>query len=485
MSKHGVAASSLLATITLLGETALVSRGGIDTQGNSMGDGETRVEEYPYQTTAEYPSKGRFVRSPFVLLAMVAAIAGLLFLAYQSSGDSTATEDDAAESATLESDVDTGEEAGTDAVTTDATDDAAAEAAADPAGEAGGEETEEGVLDLGPSASIPAPDGAYVSARLNIDAEPGNGMFVLSGRVPDQETAAAVIQAAEISYAPFVQNELEVDPTLDPAPWLAAAPFVVGVLPSVTDGTIMVADQTILLSARSPNPDYLASLQGALGVLGGGLPVEMVDTKITDLEPPLFSVQVEDGKMTLSGYVPSEEVIALLAGGAVAAYGDENVTNELTVDSGTYRSFWMQTIPGIFQLFRAFPTYQFTVDQGQFSGTLNEGVNFAANSTEITETAAQALDIGVAILARDITIGMKLTGHTDSQGPDEYNQQLSLARAQSVIDYFVAAGIDPDRLLADGAGETQPIADNETPEGRLKNRRVEFDFGPASSLQAE
>lgn len=451
-----------------------------------MGDRETRVEEYPYQMTAEYPPKKGVFRSPFVLLAMVAAIAGLLYLAYRASGDdSTAADDDATESATLESEAEAdaaGDSAGTgtdsDAATTD-------DAAADDTGEESGDEAGEGVLDLGPSATIPAPDGAYVSAQLNIDAQPGNGMFVLSGRVPDQETAGAVIQAAEISYSPFVQNELEVDPTLEPAPWLAAAPNVVGVLPSVTDGTIMVADQKILLSARSPNPEYLASLEGALGILGGGLPVEVVDTKITDLEPPLFSVEAEDGAVTLSGFVPSEQIIELLAGGAVAAYGQENVTNELTVDSGTYRSFWMQTIPGIFQLFRAFPTFDFTVQEGQFSGTLNEGVNFEANSTAINETAAQALDIGVAVLARDITIGMKITGHTDSVGADDYNQQLSLARAQSVVDYFAAAGIDPARLVAVGAGETEPIADNETPEGRLKNRRVQFDFGPASSLQGE
>lgn len=456
-----------------------------------MGDREAQAEEFPYQVTAEYSPKGGVIRSPLVLLAMMAAVVGLLYLAYRSSGDDTATGDDGTESATLESEAEndptddaaaTASDADTEADATDTDDDAAAE----PADENDGEESGDGVSDLGPSASIPAPEeGAFVSARLNIDAQPGNGMFVLSGRVPDEETAAAVIQAAETSYNPFVENELEVDPSLDAAPWLAAAPNVVGVLPSVTDGNIMVADEKIMLSARSPNPEYLASLQGALEILGGGLPVEMVDTKITELEPPLFSVAVEDGKMTLSGYVPSEEVIELLAGGAAAAYGPENVTNELTVDSSTYRSFWMQTIPGIFQLFRAFPTYSFTVDQGQFSGTLNEGVNFAANSTEINETAAQALDIGVAILARDITIGMKIIGHTDSVGRDDYNQQLSLARAQSVVEYFEAAGIDPARLVAEGAGESEPIADNDTPEGRLKNRRVEFNFGPASGLQAE
>ena len=188
---------------------------------------------------------------------------------------------------------------------------------------------------------------------------------------------------------------------------------------------------------------------------------------------------VEDNKMTLSGYVPSEEIVGLLAGGAEAAYGSENVVNELTVDPGTYRSFWMQTIPGIFQLFRLFPNYEFTVDQGQFSGSIRSGVSFAADSDEITPAAAQALDVGVAVLARDITVGMTVTGHTDAQGPDEYNQALSLARAQSVVDYFVANGIDPSRLVANGAGELEPVAPNDTPEGRAQNRRVEFDFRPA------
>ncbi|MDH3301246.1 MAG: OmpA family protein [Acidimicrobiia bacterium] len=212
------------------------------------------------------------------------------------------------------------------------------------------------------------------------------------------------------------------------------------------------------------------------------MPVEVVDTLITDLDPPLFAVKVDQGSVTLDGFVPSQAVIELLAGGAQAVYGPDQVTNNLTVDDSTYSSFWMQTMPGVFQLFQAFPAYQFTVEEGAFSGAIQGGVNFATDSTEISPQAAQALDIGVAVLARDISIGMLVTGHTDSQGPDDYNQALSEARAQSVVDYFVASGIDPARLIAAGAGESQPVADNETDEGRAQNRRVEFVFGPASAL---
>jgi len=70
----------------------------------------------------------------------------------------------------------------------------------------------------------------------------------------------------------------------------------------------------------------------------------------------------------------------------------------------------------------------------------------------------------------------KLTveGHTDSIGTDAYNQKLSERRAQTVYNYFTSKGIEAARLTAVGKGETSPVADNKTEEGRFKNRRVEL-----------
>ncbi len=448
-----------------------------------MGDG--RGGSDSFSDTTEFEQRRSAASHPAVLVVLLAAIAGLLFLAYRSS--SGPVTDVAAEDASIESE---SSDTDADAVATDDTADSGdsetsdtsegGDAAGDAAGGDSGDSEADGPLDPLP----PPSNGPWVSATLNLDAVPGNGLMVLSGRVPNEEIAAAVTQAAEISYAPFVESNLEIDESLDPAPWLAVAPQVIGLIPSVTDGTIMVADGQIHVAARSPNPEYLASLEGALNLLGQGTPVDIVQTRVTDLTPPLFTARVENGTMTLEGFVPSEEIIALLAGGAEAAYGAEQVTNNLTVDETTYRSFWMQTIPGIFQLFQIFPSYEFTVQEGRFSGNIQGGVNFPTDSTEITPQAAQALDIGVAVLARDLSIGMLVIGHTDSQGPEEYNDRLSAARSQSVIDYFVAAGIDGSRLLSVGAGESQPIADNSTPEGRAQNRRVEFEFGPADMLGA-
>ncbi len=76
-------------------------------------------------------------------------------------------------------------------------------------------------------------------------------------------------------------------------------------------------------------------------------------------------------------------------------------------------------------------------------------------------------------LQRNAKTKMSIEGHTDSVGPAEYNMRLSERRAESVKDYLVnKGGVDADRLYTKGYGETRPIADNKTKEGRQKNRRV-------------
>ncbi|MET4578899.1 outer membrane protein OmpA [Ottowia thiooxydans] len=66
-------------------------------------------------------------------------------------------------------------------------------------------------------------------------------------------------------------------------------------------------------------------------------------------------------------------------------------------------------------------------------------------------------------------------GHTDSVGSNAYNQRLSVRRAEAVKAYLVSKGIERNRIYTEGKGETQPVADNRTAEGRAKNRRVEIE----------
>lgn len=71
---------------------------------------------------------------------------------------------------------------------------------------------------------------------------------------------------------------------------------------------------------------------------------------------------------------------------------------------------------------------------------------------------------------------IKVTGHTDADGSDAYNIELSKKRAQALIDFFIAHGLSRDRIEIDFKGETLPIDSNDTPEGKQRNRRVDFSF---------
>ena len=71
-------------------------------------------------------------------------------------------------------------------------------------------------------------------------------------------------------------------------------------------------------------------------------------------------------------------------------------------------------------------------------------------------------------------LNVRVEGHTDNAGADSYNQQLSQRRAQAVVDHLVMKGINRSRMKPKGYGESSPVADNTTSEGRARNRRVDF-----------
>jgi OOP family OmpA-OmpF porin len=84
------------------------------------------------------------------------------------------------------------------------------------------------------------------------------------------------------------------------------------------------------------------------------------------------------------------------------------------------------------------------------------------------------LEAVVEFLNNQGEVQVDVFGHTDAQGKDSYNQALSEGRAKSVMEYLVSRGVSASRLSSKGFGETQPIATNETVEGRAQNRRVEL-----------
>lgn len=99
---------------------------------------------------------------------------------------------------------------------------------------------------------------------------------------------------------------------------------------------------------------------------------------------------------------------------------------------------------------------------------------FAFNETRILPTSGPALMELYEMLKENPTMRVRLIGHTDSIGSDENNMKLSKGRAESIRQNMIRRGIDASRIEIDGRGESEPIATNETEEGRAQNRRVEM-----------
>jgi OOP family OmpA-OmpF porin len=110
-----------------------------------------------------------------------------------------------------------------------------------------------------------------------------------------------------------------------------------------------------------------------------------------------------------------------------------------------------------------------------------KGVTFQTNSAVLTPQDQLLLDSVATILEQRRQFNVEVRGHTDSTGPDAFNQQLSERRAESVREYLISRGIAAERLTARGLGESEPIADNDTAEGRALNRRVTLNFSGRSA----
>jgi OOP family OmpA-OmpF porin len=112
-------------------------------------------------------------------------------------------------------------------------------------------------------------------------------------------------------------------------------------------------------------------------------------------------------------------------------------------------------------------------ERGQVLFVLDD-VHFAFDSATLSDSARSVLEEAVTTLQRNPSISLSIEGHTDSVGSDAYNQKLSERRAQAVADFLISRGIPASRLSVVGHGESRPIADNSTADGRARNRRVEF-----------
>ena len=101
-------------------------------------------------------------------------------------------------------------------------------------------------------------------------------------------------------------------------------------------------------------------------------------------------------------------------------------------------------------------------------------LNFESNKSTLDKTSRTYLDNVVTLLNKVSSMKMKISGHTDNVGKDDFNMDLSKKRASAVCDYMISKGVSKDRLSYEYYGSTKPLALNDSDENRAKNRRVEF-----------
>ncbi|HEV7230063.1 MAG TPA: OmpA family protein [Bacteroidia bacterium] len=214
---------------------------------------------------------------------------------------------------------------------------------------------------------------------------------------------------------------------------------------------------TQLLAQNNASDELKATEDMAL------LKVVVVNASGKPLEGEKASFIAEKGGKTYSGITNSEGQFKLLV-----PEGDKyKVRYQDFADDKDYKTLDMPNKPGTIN-------FTFTIKILRDQVTRLDNVTFESGKANLRPESNKALNDLAEFMARKKNIKIEIAGHTDNVGDKDANQKLSQERAASVKAYLVKKGISTDRVIAKGYGDTQPMADNDTPEGKQKNRRTEI-----------
>jgi OOP family OmpA-OmpF porin len=304
----------------------------------------------------------------------------------------------------------------------------------------------------------------------------------------------------------------------------AAAMLLLEQIGKLKDGKFTISDTGVSLSGMARELGGREAIAAALKNLPEGFSVTANEIKA----PPFIFQAYKDpvaATLTLTGYVPDDKVHAEIAASAARKFFSEKVVDNLKTSIGAPSAFSPAVIAALGALSRLstgtlvvsdrevklsgdalhdgaandiraglgkdFPkAWQFkpeitvkpaagpvdgTVCQQLFSELLSRGkIRFEPKRATIDPDSAGILDHLIETALRCPTTNIEVAGHTDADGEGGFNRALSEKRAQAVIDYLVRAGLPASRFTAVGYGATQPIAGNDTDEGKAQNRRIEF-----------
>src|SRR3954447_5904213 len=303
-----------------------------------------------------------------------------------------------------------------------------------------------------------------------------------------------------------------------------AALLLVDQIGKLKDGKVILSDTGVTLSGMARDLGGREAIAAALKNLPEGFSVAVNDIKAP---PYVFQANKDPVTVTLtmSGYVPDNNVHATITAAAARKFSSEKVVDNLKASIGAPSRFLNAVLPALGALSRLstgtlvvtdrevkisgdalyeaavgqiraglakdFPQgWQLkaelsvkpaaapvdpTVCQQLFSELLEKAkIRFEPGRAGIDPDSAGLLDRLVETALRCPTANIEIAGHTDADGENGFNQALSEKRAQAVADYLVKAGLPAERFTATGYGSSQPVATNGTDEGKAQNRRIDF-----------
>ncbi|MEM7506232.1 MAG: OmpA family protein [Pseudomonadota bacterium] len=206
------------------------------------------------------------------------------------------------------------------------------------------------------------------------------------------------------------------------------------------------------------------ALQANLGLIDGPPPPDWQKAaqSVLDAMEALDDTRAEltAGRLRISGTMKDPVAAGSLRRELIAALPDFEVRTRIAVDlPSAIGSLPLNTQTCVAEMNRVITASDLAFETG---------------SAVIEAASLDVLDELAAIFARCKGVRLEIGGHTDSQGNEEYNLQLSQSRAEAVLDALLSRAVALDRLSAKGYGEAEPLASNQTPEGRAANRRIEF-----------
>jgi len=304
----------------------------------------------------------------------------------------------------------------------------------------------------------------------------------------------------------------------------AAALLLIDQIAKLKVGKLTISDTKVSLSGMARDIGGREAIAAALKNLPEGFSVAANEI----MAPPYIFQAYKDPvgvTLTLTGYVPDNNVHAALVAAAARKFFNEKVVDNLKASVGAPSGFASAVVPALGALSRlstgtlvvadreaklsgdafydaaaaqirnglgkdlprgwtlkadisvkpAAAPVDGTVCQQLLAELLGKGkIRFESGKATIDPDSVGLLDRLIETALRCPATNIEIAGHTDGDGDNAFNQTLSEKRAQAVEDYLVKAGLPADRFIAKGYGSTQPIASNDTDDGKAQNRRIDF-----------